>query len=65
MLELHNGDDNRLTDTFIKLAVMPALDAVERDWRNGWRAAQEAGAKDKEKASAKVSEDYGPRNDVL
>ncbi|PSR88974.1 hypothetical protein PHLCEN_2v4936 [Hermanssonia centrifuga] len=40
IIELHNGTDNRLTTAFITSAIIPALDAVERDWRNSWRAAQ-------------------------
>lgn len=34
---MHNGDDSRLTDTFILHAFKPALDAVERHWRANWR----------------------------
>ncbi|KAF7795970.1 hypothetical protein EIP86_007139 [Pleurotus ostreatoroseus] len=41
VLELHNGPDSRLTSTFIKFGLLPALDAVERDWRQGWRTARE------------------------
>ncbi|TCD63572.1 hypothetical protein EIP91_005211 [Steccherinum ochraceum] len=33
VLEMHNGDDNRLTHHFIQKGLLPALDAVERDWR--------------------------------
>jgi len=50
VLELHNGDDSRLTDKLIKQAVMPALDAVERDWRQRWRATQESNDKNKDGA---------------
>ncbi|KAI0806326.1 ClpP/crotonase-like domain-containing protein [Irpex lacteus] len=39
VLELHNGADSRLTDHFIKNAILPALDAVERDWRQNFRTA--------------------------
>ncbi len=46
VIELHNGPDSRLTTAFIKLGLLPALDAVERDWRHAWRAARET--KDKE-----------------
>ncbi|KAI0686433.1 ClpP/crotonase-like domain-containing protein [Cytidiella melzeri] len=46
LLELHNGADNRLTDHFINKAVLPALDAVERDWRQIWRAANAKGDKE-------------------
>ncbi|KZS92657.1 ClpP/crotonase [Sistotremastrum niveocremeum HHB9708] len=42
ILELHNGEDNRLTDIFIRDSIMPALDHVEREWRQGWRSAQAA-----------------------
>ncbi|KAJ7722739.1 ClpP/crotonase-like domain-containing protein [Mycena maculata] len=40
VLELHNGQDNRLTPNLIDLALKPALDAVERHWRDQWRAVQ-------------------------
>ncbi|THH27412.1 hypothetical protein EUX98_g6771 [Antrodiella citrinella] len=33
IIELHNGDENRLTQSFITGCILPALDAVERDWR--------------------------------
>lgn len=39
VLELHNGADSRLSEHFIKNAILPALDAVERDWRQTWRVA--------------------------
>ena len=39
-IELHNGVDNRLTETLLRQAINPALDAVERDWRGRWRVAQ-------------------------
>ena len=42
---MHNGDDSRITEKFITHAMMPALDAVERHWRENWRAAR--AAKDK------------------
>ena len=45
LLEMHNGDDSRFTEKFISHALMPALDAVERHWRENWRAAR--AAKDK------------------
>ncbi|KAH9481638.1 Enoyl-CoA delta isomerase 3 [Psilocybe cubensis] len=38
ILELHHGVDNRLTQTLINKAIMPALDAVEREWRVHQRA---------------------------
>jgi Delta3-Delta2-enoyl-CoA isomerase len=37
---LHNGEDSRLTRTFIDDAFKPALDAVEKHWREEWREAQ-------------------------
>ncbi|KAI0784181.1 ClpP/crotonase [Abortiporus biennis] len=49
IIELHNGADSRLTTTLISNGLMPALDAVERDWRNGFRAS----LKSKDKTSAK------------
>jgi len=42
VIELHNGQDNRLTSTLIDHALKPALDIVERGWRDQWRAAQKA-----------------------
>lgn len=38
VIEMHNGDDNRLTDVFLTKALNPALDAVEKHWRENWRA---------------------------
>jgi hypothetical protein len=32
-LELHNGEDSRLTDTLINEGLRPALDVVEKEWR--------------------------------
>lgn len=40
VLELHNGDDSRLTHDLISKAILPALDEVERSWRQQWREAQ-------------------------
>lgn len=40
VLRLHNGEDNRLTANVFQNVLMPALDAVERDWRTSWRAAK-------------------------
>lgn len=34
-LEMHNGQDNRLTADFIWTCLLKALDIVEKDWRNG------------------------------
>ncbi|KAJ7284633.1 ClpP/crotonase-like domain-containing protein [Mycena rebaudengoi] len=42
VIELHNGQDNRLTPTLIDLALKPALDLVETHWREQWRAAQKS-----------------------
>lgn len=39
ILELHHGLDNRLTQQLINKGVMPALDVVEREWREQQRAA--------------------------
>ncbi|KAI0370350.1 ClpP/crotonase [Pilatotrama ljubarskyi] len=40
VIELHNGADSRLTDVLIMKGLKPALDAVERHWRENWRAGQ-------------------------
>ncbi|KAH9856516.1 ClpP/crotonase [Lenzites betulinus] len=40
VLEMHNGADTRLTDVFILQAFKPALDVVEKHWRENWRAGQ-------------------------
>jgi hypothetical protein len=45
MIELHNGQDNRLTQALIKDGLMPALNAVEKSWREEWRAAKAADVK--------------------
>jgi hypothetical protein len=34
------GEDNRLTDHFVRNAILPALDHVELAWRNLWRDAR-------------------------
>ena len=39
VIEMHNGADNRLTEHFLTQALKPALDTVERHWRENWRAA--------------------------
>ncbi|KAK7454460.1 hypothetical protein VKT23_011216 [Stygiomarasmius scandens] len=49
IIELHNGQDARLTVELIDHGLKPALDAVERDWREGWRRSQ----KDKESQEGK------------
>lgn len=42
IIELHNGEDNRLTLELVDNGLKPALDTVEREWRKQWRAAQNA-----------------------
>ncbi|TFK27168.1 ClpP/crotonase [Coprinopsis marcescibilis] len=39
VIELHNGQDNRLTPRLIDHSFKPALDEVERQWRERWREA--------------------------
>ena len=51
---MHNGEDNRLTHALINSALKPALDVVEAEWRESWRAAQSAGRK---KADALAGKD--------
>ncbi|TFK49901.1 ClpP/crotonase [Heliocybe sulcata] len=46
IIELHNGDDSRLTQLLVDKCLKPALDAVERHWREDRRKA--IAAKDKE-----------------
>ncbi|KAI0329073.1 ClpP/crotonase [Cubamyces sp. BRFM 1775] len=41
VIELHNGADSRLTQTLIQRGLLPALDQVERHWRDNWRAGRE------------------------
>ncbi|KAJ7249163.1 ClpP/crotonase-like domain-containing protein [Mycena haematopus] len=40
VIELHNGQDNRLIPNLVDHALKPALDAVELHWRKQWREAQ-------------------------
>ncbi|KAF4596360.1 hypothetical protein EYR40_007952 [Pleurotus pulmonarius] len=40
VIELHNGQDARLTVDLVDHGLRPALDAVEKHWRQQWRAAQ-------------------------
>lgn len=40
IIELHNGQDNRLTSILIRDGILPALHAVERSWRQAWRTAR-------------------------
>ncbi|KAJ6631020.1 ClpP/crotonase-like domain-containing protein [Mycena sp. CBHHK59/15] len=42
VIELHNGQDSRLTPDLVDTGLKPALDAVERAWRAQWRAAEKA-----------------------
>lgn len=53
-IELHNGEDNRLTRDVIQSAFKPALDIVEREWRQSWRALQSKpkGAKNADEKNA-------------
>ncbi|EJU04666.1 ClpP/crotonase [Dacryopinax primogenitus] len=37
-IELHNGDDSRLTRTFLEEGFMPLLDLVEEEWRRELKA---------------------------
>ena len=46
VIELHNGQDSRLTVELVNDGLKPALNAVEKHWRENWGAAQ--AAKDKE-----------------
>ncbi|KAH9485696.1 Enoyl-CoA delta isomerase 3 [Psilocybe cubensis] len=41
ILELHNGVDNRLSHTLINKGIKPALDVVEREWREQRQAGRE------------------------
>ncbi|KAJ7116365.1 ClpP/crotonase-like domain-containing protein [Mycena epipterygia] len=52
VIELHNGADNRLTPDLIDLGLKPALDVVERHWREQWRAVQNS--KDKSAGNGAV-----------
>jgi len=46
VIELHHGEDNRLTEHFIQKAIMPALDRVEAAWEKALDTAK--ANKDKE-----------------
>lgn len=46
IIELHNGQDNRLTVDLVDNGLKPALDVVEKHWREQWRSAQKS--KDKQ-----------------
>jgi len=43
IIELHNGIDNRLTEALIEQGLKPALDVVEKEWRESWRASKAKG----------------------
>jgi len=43
VIELHNGVHNVLTLGFINDAIRPALDVVEREWRESLKAAKAKG----------------------
>jgi len=51
LIELHNGEDNRLTTVMIDGAIKPALDAVEQHWREQWRPAQKVKGKEDAKGA--------------
>jgi len=40
VIEMHNGQDNRLTVELVDNGLKPALDAVEKHWREIWRASK-------------------------
>ncbi|KAF9532574.1 ClpP/crotonase-like domain-containing protein [Crepidotus variabilis] len=48
IIELQNGVDNRLTDVLVTKGMMPALDIVEKEWRQRKQAA----VKNKDRAGA-------------
>ena len=54
IIELHNGEDNRLTQTLVDQAFKPALDIVERHWRKQWRTAKRAMDKPEEGGGALI-----------
>ncbi|KAJ4480076.1 ClpP/crotonase-like domain-containing protein [Lentinula aciculospora] len=37
IIELHNGQDSRLTHELINSGLKPALNTVEKEWRESWR----------------------------
>lgn len=59
VIEMHNGADNRLTLTMIEGALQPALDIVEKEWREKWRGAQSVKGKDGAKGALII---VGKRN---
>ncbi|KIJ66674.1 hypothetical protein HYDPIDRAFT_108581 [Hydnomerulius pinastri MD-312] len=58
IIELHNGEDSRLTKLMIDDALRPALDIVEKHWDENRRSARtaEQGGQDKSKGSGKGGE---------
>lgn len=40
---MHNGADNRLTETLIDECLKPALDIVENEWQEAWTASKQKG----------------------
>ncbi|KAL9714189.1 hypothetical protein Ac2012v2_002498 [Leucoagaricus gongylophorus] len=46
VIELHNGQDSRLTTTLVNKGLRPGLDFVEKHWRERWRKAWDAGDKE-------------------
>ena len=51
IIELHNGQDNRLTQELINKGLMPAFDMVEREWRNQLGVAKQRNDKEGGKGS--------------
>ena len=45
---MQNGEDNRLTHALVNKALKPALDIVEKEWRETFRAAQKKGSASKD-----------------
>ncbi|EIN09726.1 ClpP/crotonase [Punctularia strigosozonata HHB-11173 SS5] len=46
VIEMHNGEDSRITPTFIDHGFKPALDLVEKEWRDAWHQGYTSGNKD-------------------
>ncbi|KAF5342146.1 hypothetical protein D9611_001606 [Ephemerocybe angulata] len=46
VIELKNGQDNRLATDFVNKSIKPALDEVERQWRAQWGEAQKTKKKE-------------------
>ena len=43
MIELHNGIHNVLTLTFMNDAIRPALDTIEKEWKESFKVAKAKG----------------------